>query len=156
MSCWHCDPPEPTPYCVACRSDCTASEPCPCCGPFRRAHRLPEEVLAAYDRRIPGARHATACDPRSAYAREILIHLLAIADSAMVDEDVPPRTRHRVMNSIVYGSVTPPDVMDREREAAKLETLTMRAAPSPFLLRDAREDLLLPPLADPRRGAGDA
>jgi hypothetical protein len=127
VSCWYCNPPEATPYCVDCHCDCTRGEPCPCCRPYRRPHRLATEVLAAYDRRIPGARRATACAPRSSFTRDVLIHLLSIADTAMADEDVPARTRHRVMNALAYGSVTPPDVIDREREAA--ENLTLPGPP---------------------------
>lgn len=120
MSCWNCDPPEPVPYCAACRTDCTRAEPCSCCcsTAFTRSHRLPEEVLAAFERRIPGARETASRDVLAMHARAILVHFLAVTDAAMADEDVPARTRHRVLNALAYGSVTPPDVATREREAA--------------------------------------
>jgi hypothetical protein len=111
------DPPAVAPYCARCRTDCTRQQPCAHCDNqrFPERHDLPADVLAAYERRVPGAREARLNDATAQYAYHLLRHWLEVSDAVMQDEGVDPRTRHRVLAAVAYASVSPADAWQRDR-----------------------------------------
>lgn len=129
------DPPTAAPYCARCRTDCTREQPCAHCENQRHIerHDLPADVLAAYEKRVPGAREARLNDATAQYAHHLLRHWLEVTDAVMQDEGVDARTRHRVLAAVAYASVTPADAWQRDRAARENERL-LAGWPPDFLV----------------------
>lgn len=144
------DPPATAPYCARCRTDCTREQPCAHCDNqhYAERHDLPADVLAAYERRVPGAREARLNDATANYAHHLLRHWLEVADAVMADEGVDARTTHRVLAAVAYASVSPADA--QQRDQAEREGARMLARWPPNLLTPPRPSAGGSPGAQPR------
>ncbi len=154
-------PPAATGYCARCRTDCTRTQPCPHCENQRHVerHDLPRDVLESYRRRVPGANDPAVYDATAQYAHHLLRHWLEIACAVMQDEGVDARTRHRVLAAVAYVSVSPPDIIQRDRMRAETAQVIAEWPPTMRVTAEGYEDLIvragLPKLAfdEPASGA---
>lgn len=168
MACVHCEPPASPAYCAPCRRECTREAPCPCClsgAGYPSLHRrLPEQVLAAYESRVPGARRARETDPGTARVYRLIEVMLAVMDAALTDEGVDGRTRHRVLAAVAYAAATPAPRTEQDRREREEQQITPVREPfrRPGQAQPATpalpQGLLLPPYPIPAgeaRGVGD-
>ena len=86
-----------------------------------------DSTIGRYLDQQPGMRQALLHDPMQHALTQSMRQLLAAADRAMDDEDIPEEVRHRIVNRIVWGEpqgrVDVHAQMDRQGKAMAMSAL---------------------------------
>lgn len=94
-----------------------------------------DRVMRIYDQHVPGAREAYATDMTTHYVRNMLRHVLAVAEIAMITEEIPEDVRFRILMTVAVGQPSTPIDAEQRLEMTKKLVDAHTFAPVKYLLQ---------------------